>query len=322
MAKNRTRSALSARAAWMYYIGGQTQSEIADNLGASRQVVQRHITTAAAENLVSFQVVHGIADCALLSSSLAKKYDLQLCNVVPSASLNNAACQAMIAYAAAAVMTRFLQTAECLTVALGSGRTLRSAIGKMPELNRPEHSCVSMTGAITADGTTTRYDVPLLMAGKTQGKYFILPAPMFADTPQDRELWCQHRIYDIVTARARNADATFIGIGDISPDCPLYQEGFITRSELRQQLAAKATAEIIGHIIDDQGALISGPLQTRLTSVPLSPSPVQPTIAFAGGRAKHRAIKAVLQGRWINGLVTDEETAHYLLDLKMAGGPR
>ncbi|WP_084089734.1 sugar-binding transcriptional regulator [Erwinia oleae] len=320
MTKSRGRTDLSARAAWMYYIGGQTQYEIADNLGISRQVVQRLIATASAENLVSFQIVHRISDCATLASALAKKYDLQLCKVVPSATLDNNACQQMIASAAAEVMYRMLMTSQDFTVALGSGRTLRSAIEKMPELIRPQHSCVSLIGAMTADGTTTRYDVPLLMAGKTQGKYFILPAPMFADTPQDRELWCQHRIYKLVTDKARTADATFLGIGEVSLSCPLCLEGFVSTDEMQQQLEEQATAEIIGHIINREGKRLSNPLQQRLTSAPVAPDPVRPTIAFAGGRTKHRAIRAALRGRWINGLVTDEETARYLLELNLSEG--
>ncbi|MFB0976013.1 MAG: sugar-binding domain-containing protein [Tolumonas sp.] len=36
-------------------------------------------------------------------------------------------------------------------------------------------------------------------------------------------------------------------------------------------------------------------------------------IAFAGGREKHVAIKAALLGGWVAGLVTDEDTANYLL---------
>ena len=39
----------------------------------------------------------------------------------------------------------------------------------------------------------------------------------------------------------------------------------------------------------------------------------QPVIALAGGSGKHVAIRAALNGRWINGLVTDEVCAQALL---------
>ncbi|MBC8653852.1 sugar-binding transcriptional regulator, partial [Providencia vermicola] len=42
--------------------------------------------------------------------------------------------------------------------------------------------------------------------------------------------------------------------------------------------------------------------------------PNKPVIAFAGGSHKTHAIQAVLNGGWVTGLVTDEATAHHLLE--------
>ena len=41
------------RAAWMYYIAGQNQSEIASQLGTSRPVVQRLIAAARRRDCVN-----------------------------------------------------------------------------------------------------------------------------------------------------------------------------------------------------------------------------------------------------------------------------
>lgn len=311
--KNTIKTHSAARAAWLYYITGNTQHQIADCLGISRQVVQRLIATASADNLVSFQIMHAVSDCLQLASALVLKYNLQFCQVVPSAGLASAACQRMVTSAAASVMTSLLSATPGMTVALGSGRTLRAAIEKMPDLIGSRHHCVSLLGAMTADGTTTRYDVPLCMAEKTGGKYFIVPAPMFADTALDRDLWCNNRIYKTVTEKARKADITFLGIGDIAQNCPLFHQGFISREEVDRLLEQGAVAEVVGHIVDENGVLIEGELQQRLTSITLPQLPMRPTLAFAGGADKHRAIEAVLKGRWINGFITDEESARYLL---------
>jgi DNA-binding transcriptional regulator LsrR (DeoR family) len=50
-----------------------------------------------------------------------------------------------------------------------------------------------------------------------------------------------------------------------------------------------------------------------LTSVNLRQQPEKPVIALAGGVEKQLAIRAALLGKWINGLVTDEENALALL---------
>ena len=49
---------LAARAAWLYYIAGNTQDEIAGKLNISRQAVQRLVAVAVAEKLIKFRLDH------------------------------------------------------------------------------------------------------------------------------------------------------------------------------------------------------------------------------------------------------------------------
>jgi DNA-binding transcriptional regulator LsrR (DeoR family) len=315
MARNDRKLDQAARAAWMYYVAGKTQHEIADVLGTSRQVAQRLVALAAENGLVNVNITHPIARCMALAGKLQERFGLSLCQVVPSQGMDNASINQMIAVTGAEVMSQFIRQEEPQIIAVGSGRTLRAAIEELTEIERPQHSCVSLIGAIAADGSCTRYDVPLWMAEKTQGRYFILPAPLFADSAQDRALWCNHRIYRTVTEKASQADVTFVGIGQIDQHCPLYADGFITRDEVNALVNEGAVAEMIGHFINRQGARVSSELDNRLTSVKLTAQSQTPIIAFAGGKDKYQAIEAVLAGKWISGLVTDEETAMMLLNL-------
>ncbi len=81
-------------------------------------------------------------------------------------------------------MAQFLRQEQPLVIGVGSGRSLKAAIDELPDVERPQHSCVSLIGAIAADGSCTRYDVPLWMAEKTQGRYlscqplYLLTAPL------------------------------------------------------------------------------------------------------------------------------------------------
>jgi DNA-binding transcriptional regulator LsrR (DeoR family) len=303
----------AARAAWMYYVAGQTQHEIADALGVSRQVAQRLVALAIDSGLISVNISHPVGRCMELSARLSERYGLSLCQVVPSQGMESAGLNRAVAVAGAEVMAQFIRDEQPLIIGVGSGRSLKAAIDELPDFERPQHSCVSLIGAIAADGSCTRYDVPLWMAEKTQGRYFILPAPLFADSEQDRTLWCNHRIYRTVNEKASQADVTFLGIGTIGYQCPLHQDGFISAEEVERLAAANAVAEMLGHFIDSEGRRVASELDQRLTSVNLRQQPEKPVIALAGGAEKHRAIRAALLGRWINGLVTDEESAQALL---------
>ncbi|MGM7652410.1 sugar-binding transcriptional regulator [Serratia marcescens] len=303
----------AARAAWMYYVAGQTQHEIADVLGVSRQVAQRLVACAIDNGLISVSIAHPVGRCMELAARLGARYGLSLCQVAPSHGMDSQGIHRAVAVAGAEVMAQFIRREAPLIIGVGSGRSLKAAIDELVEFERPQHSCVSLIGAIASDGSCTRYDVPLWMAEKTQGRYFILPAPLFADSEQDRALWCNHRIYRTVNEKASQADVTFIGVGTIGERCPLYQDGFISLEDVGLLTASNAVAEMLGHFIDGEGQRVVSDLDRRLTSVGLRQQPEKPVIALAGGPEKHLAIRAALTGRWINGLVTDEDSALALL---------
>lgn len=313
MDKDEKKLELAARAAWMYYVTGQTQQDIAQVLGVSRQVAQRLVSLAREQGMVKVHITHPVDRCLKLAEQMQEKFSLALCRVVPSMGLDDEKVEQMIALDSAEVISLFVSDEKPLTVAVGSGRMLRAAINELPYLERPQHSCVSLIGAIARDGSCTRYDVPLWMAEKTQGKYFILPAPLFADSAEDRYQWCNHRIYHAVAEKAQRADVTFIGIGQIERGCPLNVDGFITDKQVDRLKEQRTVAEMLGHFIGEDGQRVSSELDETLTSIALKPRTDRKIIAFAGGRHKYSAVRAVLIGQWISGLVTDEETACRLL---------
>jgi len=170
-----------------------------------------------------------------------------------------------------------------------------------------------MIGAIARDDSGTRYDVPLKMAEKMQGKYFFIPAPLYADTPQDKAMWVQHQVYQRVAQRALLADVAFVGIGEVMPGCPLNAEGFITDAQVKALNARGVAGEMLGHFFNQQGERVFGETDELLTSVLLESQTQRNIIGFAGSARKYAAIQAALNGGWVSGLVTDEDTALKLL---------
>ncbi len=313
MSREEKKQELAARAAWMYYVAGMTQQEIAIALGLSRQVAQRLVSSAREMGMVSVKIDHPVADCLLLARNVQEKFGLQLCRVVPSGSLADEAIQQMLAVEGAAVMIQYISREQPQVFSIGSGKTLRAVIDALPWIERPQHQCVSMIGAIARDDSGTRYDVPLKMAEKMQGKYFFIPAPLYADTPADRAMWIKHQLYQRVTQRALQADVAFVGIGEVQPGCPLHAEGFITDAQVTALKVRGVAGEMLGHFFNQQGERVSGETDELLTSVPLESHTQRQIIAFAGSERKYAAIRAALQGKWISGLVTDEDTARRLL---------
>lgn len=314
MSKRQEKLDLAARAAWLYYVAGKTQNEIAEQLDVSRQVAQRLVASAVDHGLVKVNVHHQITACLELANAMRDRFGLELCEVVPNDHDSPAELQRKLAVAGARVIEQFLHREAATVIELGSGRTLKAVIDELPEISRPQHRLVSLIGTIAHDGSSNRYDVALPASDKTQSKYFLLPAPLFADSAEDKHQWCNHRLYRVVEQLAEQADVAFVGIGTIGPNCPLNEDGFLSEEEVAELMERKAVAEILGRPIDQEGELIDSPIQQRVTSLPLSRPPTRPVIAFAGGERKAPAVLAALRGKWISGLVTDEYCARQVLE--------
>lgn len=304
---------VAIRAAWLYYVANNTQHEIAQKLQISRPTVQRLVALAVERGLVKVRVNHKVASCLELAIALRQRYGLAICDVVPINADTADQVLRKIAIAGAQVMESYLIEAQPKLIALNSGQTIKAVIGELNVITRPQHRLVSLVGTIARDGSTNPYDAAVQAAEKIGGKCFLLPAPLLADSPEERKHWCQHRLYKIVEELSAQADVTFVGIGDMRIGCPLNRDGFLTEEEVIELVKAGAIGEIIGWPFSETGKPIHSSIQQRVTSIQLQRPPTKPVIAFAGGENKAQAVLGALRGQWINGLVTDETCARAIL---------
>ena len=298
------------RAAWMYYIAGQNQSEIASQLGTSRPVVQRLNAAAKEEGIVSISLHHPVANCLDYAQLLQEKYRLIECNVVPA--FNEESTLDSVSFGCYQLMARYLQDDKEKIIGLGSGLTLKKALQRI-DFDSQNTRCVALISAMDADGQCNYYDdVPLLLTSKIKAKYYQWPAPRYAQTQEEYDMWCTSRLFRSVSAVARQADVIFVGIGPLGTQSPIFKDGFINQAQMDELTARGGIGEIMGRFIDAEGGVVDSEINRMITSYDIRQNQC-PRIAVACGEYKRPAILAALKGGWINGLVTDEHTARWLL---------
>ncbi len=302
----------AARAGWLYYVAGNTQDEVAQKLGVSRQTAQRLVSMAVSERLIKVRLDHPIAHCMELAARLKDKFGLTLCEVVPTDPAAHSSSLG-IAEAAAADMEQRLKSLHPIVVAIGSGRSLRAAVEQLPPLDCPHHKIVSLVGNIAADGSASFYDVIVRFADAVQAPHYPMPLPVIASTAHERDLFFEQPSVRHVVSLATSADVTYVGVGDLGEAAPLLQDRFITDKELRILNKAGAVGEIVGWAFDGEGNIIEGLTNDRVASVRLDQPAQRLTIGVSMGEVKVRAIAAALKGKWLSGLITDEYTAQRLL---------
>jgi len=305
----------AARAGWLYYVAGNNQEEIAKKLNVSRQTAQRLVSLSVSEGLIKVRLDHPIGRCMELAEKLRQRFALDLVEVVPSDPESHSTVVG-VAQAAAAEIERRLRAPAPIIMAIGTGRTLKAAIEQLSPMEAPQHKIVSLTGNIAPDGSASYYNVIFNMADAVKARMFPMPLPVIASSPEEREMLLRQPMVKETLALTAKADITFVGIGDLGPDAPLYLDGFITEPELKALQKAGAVGEIVGWAFDAQGKMIDGLTNDRVASAPMPSREQSLVVALAMGDKKLPGVVAALNRRLVNGLITDERTATRLLSRK------
>jgi DNA-binding transcriptional regulator LsrR (DeoR family) len=301
----------AARAGWLYYVAGNTQDEIARKLGISRQSAQRLVSLAISERLIKVRLDHPIARCLELGAALKKRFDLRFCEIAPTDPASTSSTLG-IAQVAAAELERWLRNAEPAIIGIGTGRTMRAVADQLPAMECPQHKLVALVGTTKTDGSASFYDVIIRVSDTIRAPHYPMPLPVIARSVEERQLLTSLASVRSVLALIERAHVSFVGVGAVSDNAALVQDGIVTRAEAEALRNAGAVGEITGWAFDARGRVIEGPINDRVASAPLRPGEGL-MIGVAMGATRRAALRGALAGRLISGLVTDEATAEHLL---------
>lgn len=304
---------LQAQIAWLYYVGGLTQQEIAKKVGLSRPTVQRLLNLAIDSGIVQVKIDHTSNLCMDLANRLKAKFNLSECDVAPVEDETVAQTDRLVAMSSARFLEQTLRTPNIKGIALGTGRAIRAMCHGVSRYHLDDFKVVSLAGTVASDGSFNRYDASLSLAEKTDGKYYILSIPLFAEDEQDRQYWYASRTYVRQLSNYDDCHLALIGVGWVGHNCSLVQDGFVTDAVMDDLVTQGAVADVLGWILDGDGQPIAHPINDCITSFRPEILQQRPVIGVAGGVRKHAAISAALKGGWLTGLITDQRTAEYLL---------
>lgn len=303
---------LAAHAAWLYYIAGNTQEEIAAKLNVSRQAAQRLVALAVSEKLIKFRLDHPLSHCIALAEALRDRFALSMCEVVPDPAVGGDLYNGLGVCAATHLETYLVARTPSI-LAFSSGRTLRAMVDQIPSMDQPQHKIVSIVGNMSHCGLAGRHEVVMHLSDRVGSQTYPVPTPAVATSVEERDLLQTQRSFLAVKALAEQAKVTFVGISHIAWNAPLHEDGFINDAELTELIELGAVGEIAGWAFNSQGKLLQAGTNSRVAGVPLEQPAQRLIIGVAGGLRKAEAILAALQGRLISGLITDEAAATAIL---------
>lgn len=307
-----TEHSLAIRAAWLHYVGGLRQAEVAKRLGVPSVKAHRLIQRAVADGAVKVIIEGDIIECIALEQALAARYGLETCEVAPDLQEQGLPLRAL-GVAGATRLRRWLEGGEESVIGIGHGRTLAQAVRTLPRFATKGLRFVSLLGGLTRNFAANPHDVMHLLAEKTGAQAYVMPVPFFANTTEDREVLLSQRGVAEVFELAESAPLKIVGIGTVEPETQLVTSGMIEPAEIEAISQAGGVGEMLGHFFDAEGCALDTPLTSRTLAVSLGEDRDDRIIALAGGAEKIAPIRAVLKSGRLSGLITDERTARALV---------
>ena len=311
-----TKEDLITKVAWLYYKEKLTQQDISARVNISRQKVQRFLEKARDLEIVRFQVKNPYANLLSIESELIEKYSLKDSVVVPYLSDGDNLLRRSFAKAGASYLERIISQHNNSIVGLGWGNTtayLADYFDSLPIKTKVE--VVSLIGNLMTNVAMNPYIIAEKIANKLDAPFYNIWAPAITQSKERSEIFKSEPWINCVLQKASKANIILFSVGEVSPSASLFKMEYLSSDELKRLREKGAVGDILSRFFNAQGDLIDDEIHERVISIPINKLKDKDkiVIAIAGGSSKLDAIRGVLKGKYINVLITDEETAKKLL---------
>lgn len=304
------------RAAWLYYVNGYTQAEVAKRMNVSRAKAHRLIDQAHRNGYVKVFIESRSVDCVALEDQICRRFGLRYCSVVPSLHGFEAGVSdslTALGVGGARFLYQFLEQSGPTVVGFGQGRTLAATVDRLPAIQHPYTQFVALLGGLTRKLAASPFDATYRLAERTGGEGYFLPTPLIADSIEDCQVMLAQRSVQQVLAMARQCELYIVSIGDVGRRAFFREIGMITAAEYRELTVRGAVGEMLAQFFDSEGRLVDCDINRRAISLRLHELEGRDVVAVAGGISKTMAITAALRSGLLTGLVTDETAARQVL---------
>jgi DNA-binding transcriptional regulator LsrR (DeoR family) len=305
-------SDIAVKTAWLYYVEGLTQEQIAEKLGVNRVKVMRTLAACTAEGIVVTTISARTARQVELERALEKRWGLSAAVVVPTPS-GEENLEKAIGHAVALYLGEAMQ--DGMTLAIGGGATLHASLAFLARRSLKDASVVALVGSLPH----SQWINPSIVAARVAEAFGVdsyqITAPVMVNDPALRDLlWLQPDLKD-VRERAAKADIALLTVGEMSPTATIFRYGIVPPDAMRSLTAKGAVANMLCYFVDAGGGLVDHEVNGRVMAIGLDVVSAVPNVVLAaGGPQKVAPIRAALKAVDANVLITDSDTAAALVE--------
>lgn len=302
---------LLTRVAWMYFMEGRRQEDIAQSLKLNRMRVNRLLTAARESGIVRIEIASEARPLVELEARLRDRYGLSRAFVVPRAQTEEVT-QASIGATLGAWLSGVLQ--DGMTVGTHRGQSCYSMFQGLRPAVLPDLSVVSLQGDLTPTGQVLSQEVVARLAVTLGATCHYLAAPTYAPSLAEWTLLSGLGMVRSVLERARLCDVAVFSPGALVASDKRILKHLMTDGELAEVLALGGVGSILGMVYDARGREIAHALNARRIGLhPDAMARIPEVIMVGHGAHKVEIMRVALARGSVKTVMTDEPTAIAIL---------
>ncbi len=297
---------LMSEVATLYYEKNLTQQEIAKKLNISRQTVSRLLGDAIDEKIVEIIIHNPEKDCRELEKKICDKFGIRSCVVCSVSGRNEEVNRLMTVKAAVSYILPSIKKNN-QKIAISWGRTVQEFIANLPKVSTSGNVVFPLFGATDNENSYfSSNELARKMADKLDATLKCAWFPYLVDDDKDCKLLKQLSYYKKMQDMWNSADIAIVGIGNTEV-MDIFGKTFGYRD-----MGLKTIGDVATHFFDKDGKLVNLYENTLCASAENIKN-AKETVAIACGKEKAEAIVGALRTGMIDTLITDENTARYVL---------
>ncbi len=317
MSQSLDERSLLVEVARLYYEQNLTQAEIGHRVNTSRSTVSRLLQEARDSGIVTITIDYDVVRDHDLEATLQAEFNLIDVRVLRSYDRPMSVVRKGMGQLAARVLEGVVTNGSVLGISYG--RSIADTVEQVRPTYYSDVMVVPIIGALGSDNPLIEgIDLTRELARKFGARYRYLHAPLLVEDRRVRDSLIQAPTVQEVLKIGAESDTVIIGVGALQAEnSGIIWTGYINTEERNRLQSISVVGHTCAQFFDMDGNILDIDINYRSISIGLEAlRSIKNVIGVSGGVDKARAILGALQGRYINILITDDQAARRILELK------
>lgn len=300
----------------LYYEADYTQGEIAKDLSIHRTTVGRMLKKARKVGIVKIEVQSNFNEQSKLEEKLVEHFGMKEVIIIPNAEFetDNDKLAAM-RQASYKLLDRIVVDGDVLGITWG--RTIGKIINNQFELTEKKVDCVPLVGGPGEMNVDYHVNgIVYRLAQAFNSSPYLIDAAAVYDSETTAQEVLNSKFMRKIHELWEELTVAIVGIGSPEISSNMVWSGFLGELDKNEITDIQAIGEICSRFYTKEGKIVESSISDRTIAVNLEKlKNIRYSIGIAYSKRKAKSIIGAMEGKMINTLITDEETAKEIIRL-------